>query len=548
MIHQRKILKAIAYAILLCFTSLTGAQPLYAVPGNNHTPSINTPGAGVTVTPNGEILNIHQTGQTAVNKWNDFSIGADATVNFTGTVDGFNSFNYVKDGPVSEIYGQLNAIGGNIFIANPAGVQIGNSAQINVGSLYVTNKDVGEALSGLNQDSTTEQIAHAINGPSVAATNAELMSLGAIVNAKNVTFDGNRIVLDTDRIFTEQNGEQTKVDDTALADILTVKTTDADKVVLGYATDDFSDTQEFRITADGKPEDVTRYMWVETLEQLRSMGDNLNGRYALRNSIDANSTLGEHFAPIGSEGENKEFTGRFDGLGHTIFGLTVDTTQSNGASDSAGLFGRTKDAHIRNFTLNGGSVTGGSDTGSAVGHAEGGFIENITNTFKVSGVTNTGGLVGYADNVTMSGLVNTGEVAGSAGGRQNTESDTGGIVGRMKGGSIGGETYNLGNVSGNYDVGGIAGHVTGGAKIGNEATEEAKASEETPEPFVIYNSLGVTGQYNVGGIVGNMEGGSSVKNAANYGKVKAEGSAPRRYSTPSCPRLRSISTVLAIRS
>ena len=112
MIHQRKILKAIAYAILLCFTSLTGAQPLYAVPGNNHTPSINTPGAGVTVTPNGEILNIHQTGQTAVNKWNDFSIGADATVNFTGTVDGFNSFNYVKDGPVSEIYGQLNAIGG----------------------------------------------------------------------------------------------------------------------------------------------------------------------------------------------------------------------------------------------------------------------------------------------------------------------------------------------------------------------------------------------------------------------------------------------------
>ena len=37
-----------------------------------------------------------------------------------GTVDGFNSFNYVKDGPVSEIYGQLNAIGGNIFIANPA--------------------------------------------------------------------------------------------------------------------------------------------------------------------------------------------------------------------------------------------------------------------------------------------------------------------------------------------------------------------------------------------------------------------------------------------
>ena len=41
MIHQRKILKAIAYAILLCFTSLTGAQPLYAIPANTQLP---TPG------------------------------------------------------------------------------------------------------------------------------------------------------------------------------------------------------------------------------------------------------------------------------------------------------------------------------------------------------------------------------------------------------------------------------------------------------------------------------------------------------------------------
>ena len=39
MIHQRKILKAIAYAILLCFTSLTGAQPLYAIPANTQLPT-----------------------------------------------------------------------------------------------------------------------------------------------------------------------------------------------------------------------------------------------------------------------------------------------------------------------------------------------------------------------------------------------------------------------------------------------------------------------------------------------------------------------------
>ena len=39
MIHQRKILKAIAYALLLCFTSLTGAQPLYAITANKQLPT-----------------------------------------------------------------------------------------------------------------------------------------------------------------------------------------------------------------------------------------------------------------------------------------------------------------------------------------------------------------------------------------------------------------------------------------------------------------------------------------------------------------------------
>ena len=162
------------------------------------------PGAGVTVTPNGEILNIHQTGQTAVNKWNDFSIGADATVNFTGTVDGFNSFNYVKDGPISEIYGQLNAIGGNIFIANPAGVQIGNSAQINVGSLYVTNRELEQShLDAIAGKNTAAAIGDYLrtNG-TIANPAAELMSLGSITSATSVTFDGSRIVLDTDRLFT----------------------------------------------------------------------------------------------------------------------------------------------------------------------------------------------------------------------------------------------------------------------------------------------------------------------------------------------------------
>ena len=92
-------------------------------------------------------------------------------MNFKGP-DGFNSLNYVTgaNAPISEIYGQLTALGGNIFIANPAGVQIGNSAQINVGSLYVTNKDVGSVLTE-KDNYTLDDITSAINSAKVADTN-----------------------------------------------------------------------------------------------------------------------------------------------------------------------------------------------------------------------------------------------------------------------------------------------------------------------------------------------------------------------------------------
>ncbi len=514
MIHQRKILKAIAYAILLCFTSLTGAQPLYAVPGNNHTPSINTPGAGVTVTPNGEILNIHQTGQTAVNKWNDFSIGADATVNFTGTVDGFNSFNYVKDGPVSEIYGQLNAIGGNIFIANPAGVQIGNSAQINVGSLYVTNRELEQShLDAIAGKNTAAAIGDYLrtNG-TIANPAAELMSLGSITSATSVTFDGSRIVLDTDRLFSGESGVGTGE---MAKDNIKIFTNDENEVVLGYTsyttTDptkpdagQFGDREYFDITVKGQLiEDFSGYMWVEDLFQLQAMDTKLDGWFALRNAIDANYTADAsfNFNPIGTD-KDTPFKGRFDGLGYNIFGLNINGT------DYVGLFGYAGNgAYIRNFTINGGTIKGNENVGAAVGAFEAGaHISNITNTADVTGTKNVGGIVGSGtgtENVTeLSDLVNIGSVKGE--GSNDNESNVGGIIGSMTNVTIAGETYNLGAVTGDKgNVGGIAG-LAKNSTIGNS----------DPKAFQIYNQLNVTGGYNVGGIVGYAKN-TEITNAEN---------------------------------
>lgn len=535
--HRHATIKAIAYTILLCFTSLTGAQPLYAIPANTQLPTgpdgtVGKPSDvldNVTTSRNGNSLTITQDGKTSVLEWGDFSIGADAAVEFKSTVNGFNSLNYVTNGPVSEIYGQLTALGGNIFIANPAGVQIGNSAQINVGSLYVTNKGIGEeALKNIHKDSQTSDIVSAIDKYGVAAANAELMSLGGIVAPKGVTFDGGRIVIDADRLYTDTDGTPLETKDN-----LTIKTTDKDNVVIGYTAnfdstagkfDGVNNTISLKASESTDLNSVTGYTWIKNLRHLQAMdtvtnNGSINGWFALRNSIEAYYTgsedydfggnNGSGFKPIG-DATNK-FTGRFDGLGFDIFDLNIKRDGTN----YVGLFGYAENAIIRNFTLNAGVITGGSNTGAVVGYASGGTIENIVNTADVKGGTNTGGVAGNASGTELSGLINVGTVKGKDG---ESSANIGGIVGSINGGEITGTTYNLGAVTGTSDVGGIAGSAKN-TTIGNAGAD----------PFVIYNELDVTGGYNVGGIAGNIEG-TKVLSVANYGEILANSSTPDTYS------------------
>ncbi len=547
---KRKLTRAVAFAILFCFTSLTGAQPLYAIPPNTQLPVLDNsfdPIGGVTIPElnaiKDNIMNITQTDETSIIKWKDFSIGADAIVNFTRENGGtFNSLNFVNSGAVSEIYGQLTALGGNIFIANPAGVTIGNSAQINVGSLYVTNKDIGNAVDSLKGLKDAKEIRETIAGLS-AGTNAQLMSLGAITNATNVTFDGARIVLDTDRIYTANGdtGELKQVNgdwfagEQAGGDLLkttglNIITTDKDNVILGYTKDNSRgvDFDNFGIKVVANNGNVTDgelnygYTWIHDLAELHAMNDDPSGWYALRNSIDAYDTAsiddGKGFDPIGDS--SQAFTGRFDGLGYSIFGLNVKED-----TDAAGLFGVTNGAHLKNFTLNGGSISGGEYVGAAVGSASGGVIENITNTASVSGKGaeynengyisdgGVGGIVGYAGGTTMSGLINIGTITGT-----DDSINVGGIVGNMSDSTLTGETYNLGSVTGGWNIGGIAGQMTNSAQIGNVGDDA----------FQIYNQLNVEGKYNVGGIAGTLSGGT-ITNAANYGNVTAEGHTKDTY-------------------
>ena len=452
------------------------------------------------------VMDIKQNVDNAVIKWNDFSIGANAQVNFSKNGGGaFNTLNYVTGSNMSQIYGKLNAKDGNIYLVNPNGVQIGNSAEINVGSLYVSNAN-------LDTDKLQQWDGNGIVAVKAdqQVNNAELMSLGYI-DAKNVTFDGNRIVLDVDRLNQKTNGDYNVT-------IQQINTEHDFNLVLGTKDASQSLTGQIQISHDGQVDQNIQehtYQWIHNADELGNI--DLQKNYALRNAIDV---TGKSFTSIGSE--KNAFTGKLDGLGNNIFGLT----------GSQGLFGVTDGAKIGHFNLIAGTTgvsidgTGKEYTGALIGYAKNTRVEDVTNTLEVTGTKQVGGLVGKAENSTFYNVINTGHITG--------HEKVGGLIGSMSGGTLGqGEdtsdavnvSHNMGKVEGindethlktdtpedyySHHIGGLVGYASD-AVIGN-----ANGS-------VISNLTHVEGGYDVGGIVGRAQD-THLYNLSNEGDILANG-------------------------
>lgn len=549
----RNILKKRILAGLLAGVAACAAAPALAASGvvpNTQLPQGGNfvAGGGAIGAPSNGQMTITQNTQNGVIKWDGgFNIGANATVNFEGPQNGYNTLNYDASGNMSQIYGAINANNnGNIYIVNPAGVEISNSAQINVGSLYVSNRNLDNVIDGLNPEKDTNPDISKIMGSGVT-TDAALMSLGNI-NASSVTFDGSRVVIDTERLKTG-DGKMTKGN-------IIVHTTDKNSVVIGY--DAYEETFNGTVDAntyEGKDKnasalatvydadgnrvtDLNAYMWVEDVEQLQKIDTNLGGNYALRNSIDATATQewnnGAGFKPIGIDSTGKVivenskygFHGNFDGLSYNIFNLNINRADAV----NVGLFGVLHEAEINNVTFVGGAIKGGNVVGSLAGAVLGNtHVNNVMNSASVTGGADVGGIIGYSGDeidqvedsdkpITVdsadahfSNMVNTGTVvsSGTSDGNGGTISDAGGLIGNLYQGTLDGTSYNLGSVTGEgHNVGGLVGH--------------AYASKLGDGTNLIYNRLDVTGAYNVGGIVGNMVG-TTVQNAENSGIIAATG-------------------------
>ena len=247
---------------------------------------------------------------------------------------------------------------------------------------------------------------------------------------------------------------------------------------------------------------------------LQGINGGLAGRYVLGADIDAAATAGWNsgagFAPLGISAVSLQFTGHFDGLGHSVNGLVINRP----TTDEVGLFGSAGSGTlIRNVGLVGGSVTGRNNTGSLVGASSNGVnISNVFATGSVVGGTGVGGLVGnYSGNI--SNAYATGNVTGA--------NLTGGLVGFSNGNII--NAYATGNVHG--------GAGTAGGLVGLHGRNNGLLRN-------VYATGSVTGGSLIGGLVGeNIFGGRILDaystDSANplIGRNTSDGDITNTYTT-----------------
>ncbi len=151
-----------------------------------------SPAGGTVVSGNASITTgdgtttIQQTSQNAALNWQGFDIGATEAVRFIQPNANSIALNRVLGADPSTILGSLSA-NGKVFLINPNGILFGTGAQVNVGGLIASTRDVADAdfAAGrylFNGDST----GGVVNLGSIRADGGYVALLGATVSNEGV--------------------------------------------------------------------------------------------------------------------------------------------------------------------------------------------------------------------------------------------------------------------------------------------------------------------------------------------------------------------------
>lgn len=231
------------------------------------------------------------------------------------------------------------------------------------------------------------------------------------------------------------------------------------------------------------------YTAIYTADQLQNL--DMNGKYMLMGDIDMS---GVNWTGIGSA--NSPFTGTFDGNGHVISNLEV-----NSAGDYAGFFNRVEGATITNVVMANSNVTATDRyVGSLIGYSKNSTITNCSSYGAiVNGGKGVGGLIGYGNNITVDNCSVTGSVTSQT-------SYNGGFIGYLWNGNVTNCTSStnvraISCVESTSDTGnGIGGFV--GVAGGTSTIDGCSASGS------------VAGHREVGGFIGSLAATSTITNSS----------------------------------
>lgn len=254
-----------------------------------------------------------------------------------------------------------------------------------------------------------------------------------------------------------------------------------------------------------------------------------------KGALVADSTKLHKWTPIGNS--SVAFTGTFDGDGHTVSGMFINTTSTHN-----GLFGNVSGT-VQNVTVADSWVSGGKYTAGVVGRSLG-TVANAVNFGSVLGKDEcVGGVIGssYRKNTSVNSViksaVNKGYIIGN--------NDVGGVVGCATGvtvdgaenfaqiegfGYVGGvfggigssekndvrNLKNFGNIKGSHFVGGISGHCSGNVSVNvysntSSYSCNSSLSYKYCKIQMAHNEGVITGIGYVGGIVGEVCNGDISK-------------------------------------
>lgn len=216
----------------------------------------------------------------------------------------------------------------------------------------------------------------------------------------------------------------------------------------------------FVFAADGTPkineengayiiEDVKDLVWFG--EQITTgISNKINAELA--NDIDLSGTKWTAISYPSSVGVSAAFAGTFDGKGHLVKGLNINTTNSN-----QGFFGYVNGGTIKNLRVEGDVYSSGNFVGGIVGNMKSGTIENCSFSGSVATTHKyAGGIVGatnVSSTVTVSGCANNANVEAS--------DSAGGIIGNVpkKTNTTIINCYNTGTISNAKYIGTIAAYI-----------------------------------------------------------------------------------------